>query len=178
MRKTVVFLTFLCLVAGFAFSQQQSGNIFGTVMDENQIGVPGALLTLTSDVFGKMTAVSNPSGEFKFISVPISICEIKSEVTDYAVLVQKNIRVTLGGNITLKLVMVPKRLQEEVVVTAAPRAIDAKKTTHATNLTKDELQTLPTAIFNMESPMVQKLISPTSFQNHRSFIFKQGSPCY
>lgn len=145
MRKILVFLSLFCLAAGFGLSQQQGGNIYGSVVDENQAGIPGALLTLTSDVIGKMTAISGPYGGFKFLSIPVGSYEIKAELENFAVLVQKNITVQLGGNVTLKMVMVPKRVKEEVVVTAAPRAIDAKKTTHATNLNKDELQALPTA---------------------------------
>ncbi len=145
MKRFILFFTLICLVAGFGFSQTRTGNIYGKVVDEGKTGIPGIEVTLSGDLIGTMTTITNNSGRFKFISLSPGIYELKAELEDYATIIRKNLRVEVGNNLTLNLTLVPKQIQEEVVVTAAPITIDSKKTTHSTNLTKEELQTLPTA---------------------------------
>lgn len=145
MRRAIVFVVLFGLLAGMSFTQHRTGNIYGTVADEGKNPLPGILVTLSGDLIGKMTTITNDSGNFKFLSLSPGLYNIKAELQNFATLIQKDIRVEVGNNVSLTLTLVPKKLEEEIVVTAAPVAIDQKKTTHATNLTKEELQTLPSA---------------------------------
>lgn len=148
MKRLFAISIFICLIAGAVlpgFSQERTGNIYGTVTDEAKTPLPGILVTLSGDFIGQMTTITNSNGNLRFLSLSPGIYELKAELDGFATLIRKNIRVSLGSSVTLTLVLVPKKIEEEVVVTAAPLAIDAKKTTYATNLTKEELQTLPSA---------------------------------
>ena len=93
MKRTSVFLAMLCQIAGLAFAQQRTGNIYGKVVDENQSGIPGVKLTLMGDLIGQMTAVSDERGNFRFLSLSPGMYEIKAELRDFAVVIQKNIKV-------------------------------------------------------------------------------------
>lgn len=145
MRRIICCITLISLVAVFGFAQERGGNIYGKVMDESNTPLPGILLTLSGDLIGTMTTISAGNGNFRFLSIPVGTYTLKAELEGFATLVRKGIVIELGSNVTVDMVLVPKKIEEEVVVTATPVAIDQKKTTHATNLTKDELQTIPTA---------------------------------
>jgi len=144
MKRIVVIFTFICLVAGLGFSQVRTGNIYGKVVDESDTPLPGIMVIASGD-FGTLTTITNSNGNFRFISISPGIYQVKAELEGFATVIRKNIRVALGSNVTLTMTMVPKRLEEQIVVEATPLAIDSKKTTHATNLTKEELQILPSA---------------------------------
>ena len=145
MRRIICCITLICLVAAFGFAQERGGNVYGTVMDESKTPLPGILLTLSGNFIGTMTTISDNSGNFRFLSLTPDLYTLKAELEGLATLIRKDIRVELGSSVTVNMVLVPKKIEEEVIVTATPVAIDQKKTTHATNLTKEELQTIPTA---------------------------------
>jgi hypothetical protein len=145
MKRTVLIALCVLLIGGMGFSQERTGNIYGTVVDEGKTALPGILVTLSGDLIGKMTTITNSNGNFKFLSLSPGKYDLKAELEGYATLVRKDVRVEVGANLKFTMTLVPKKIQEEVVVSAAPVAIDAKKTTYATNLSKEELQTLPTA---------------------------------
>jgi len=145
MKRFLVFITLVCLIAGIGYAQQATGNIYGKVTDDGNTAMPGILVTLSGDLIGQMTTITNDTGNFKFLSLSPGIYAVKAELEGFATSIRKEIRVALGANVSLSFTLSPKKLEEEVVVTAAPVAIDQKKTTHATNLTKEELQVLPSA---------------------------------
>jgi hypothetical protein len=145
MRRAIVFVVLFGLIAGMAFSQHRTGNIYGTVTDEGKNPLPGITVTLSGDLIGKMVTITNDSGNFKFLSLSPGDYSVKAELENFATLIRKDIHVEVGNNISLTMTLVPKKLKEEIVVTAAPVIIDRKKVTHATNLTKEELQTIPSA---------------------------------
>ncbi len=145
MKRFIVFVCLIFLFVGAGYSQERTGNIYGSVVDEARTPLPGILITLSGDFIGKMTTISDSNGKFRFLSLSPGIYSVKAELEGFATLIRKDIRVRLGANVTLTITLVPKKIEEEVIVSAAPIAIDVKKTTHATNLSKEELQTLPTA---------------------------------
>ncbi len=156
MKRVIVFFVFVCLVATFGFSQNRTGNIYGTVVDEAKTPLSGILVTLSGDLIGKMTTITNANGNFKFLSLSPGIYDMKAELEGFATLIQKAITVELGNNVSLTMTLVPKKLEEQIVVTAVPVVIDQKKTTHVTNLNKEELQTLPSA----RDPFVMLELAP------------------
>mgnify|MGYP000277067323 FL=1 len=64
--KKLLFVT-LFMVLGNAMAQAQSGNIQGTITDENGIYVPGANVYFESLVKG---GISNFDGKFTLVGIP------------------------------------------------------------------------------------------------------------
>ncbi len=146
MRKHLtITLALFFVIASISFAQVQTGNIYGTVVDENNLPVPGVTVTLLSDQVGKIATITTAKGVFRFLSLPPGKYSIIAELAAFSTVKRKNITVSVGSNVTLKIKMVPKTLKEEIVVKATPPVIDTRKTTTATNLTSEELQALPTA---------------------------------
>ncbi|UCH95864.1 MAG: carboxypeptidase regulatory-like domain-containing protein, partial [Candidatus Aminicenantes bacterium] len=156
MKRAILLFICVCLIAGFGFSQERTGNIYGKVSDEANTPLPGISVTLMGDLVGQMTTITNNNGDYRFLSLSPGDYEVKAELEGFATVIRKDIRVDLGNNVTVNIVMVPKRLEEEIVVTGRPVAIDQKKTTHVTNLSRDELQTLPSA----RDPFVMMELAP------------------
>jgi hypothetical protein len=58
----------LLLAAAPAFAQVSTGNIYGTVTDEQGAVLPGVTVTLAGD-FGTRSTTTSPNGEFRFLAL-------------------------------------------------------------------------------------------------------------
>ncbi|MFH1944619.1 MAG: carboxypeptidase regulatory-like domain-containing protein [Acidobacteriota bacterium] len=145
MRK---FLTILCMLmlALPLVAQQRAGNIYVTVVDNEQNALPGVTITVSGLRTGAMTQITNASGNARFMSLsPGRDYMIKAELQSFKTEIRENIIVEVGANIALEIVMQMGALSEEITVTAVTPVVDQKKTSVGTNVTQDVLQSLPTA---------------------------------
>ncbi len=127
-------------------SQVRSGNIFGVVVEPSGIGIPGVQVILTSSTTGRMTTVTTEGGQYRFLSLPpAGDYTLRFELEGLKTQIRRGIRVAVGENVTINAIMDPGQLTEAVEVVATPPAIDLRKTTAATNLPNEILQSLPTA---------------------------------
>ena len=69
MRKAPLIFALIFICTFSIHAQQKAGNILGKVTTSDGQILPGVLITLTSDVSGKMTAVSNEQGIFRFVTI-------------------------------------------------------------------------------------------------------------
>ncbi len=146
MRKFLAVLAAFLMLAAFGFSQQRTGNIYGKIVDTSGNPLPGVSVTLTGSKIAPMTTVTSEEGNFRFLSLPpAKDYAIKAELEGFKTVVKKDIQVMVGVNVNLTLKMEIGTIKEEIVVEAAVPVIDTKKTTIAANITKDQLQELPTA---------------------------------
>ena len=102
----------------------------------------------------KKTTVSSEEGNYRFIRLNTGDYELKVELEGFKTIIRKGIKLTLGKNVTLTTVMETSTIKEEIVVTAKTGVIDTRKTMVGSNVTKEQLQSLPTArnpwvVFNM-----------------------------
>ena len=68
MKRTLVLALALLASATSGWAQVGAGNIFGVVTDESGSVLPGATISLTSDLGNRATS-SDSRGEFRFISL-------------------------------------------------------------------------------------------------------------
>ncbi|MEI6613714.1 MAG: carboxypeptidase regulatory-like domain-containing protein [Chrysiogenales bacterium] len=142
--KTIILLS-LC-TAAMMYSQTQTGNIYGTVIEPAGSGIPGVMVTLTSATAGKLTTITSETGQYRFIALPPAAdYELKFEVEGLKTQIRKGIRITVGENATINATMELGQISESIEVIASAPVIDLRKTTQATNMTKETLQSLPTA---------------------------------
>ncbi len=140
----IILLLFLFLLPTMA--QVRTGNIYGTVLDSNTgQPLPGVTVILTGPKIAPQKAITTSEGHFRFLSLPPGSYTIKASLKGFKTLLRKNIVVNVGSNIQLTLKLEQGTLQEEITVTAAAPIVDTREATVATNITKDELQELPTA---------------------------------
>ncbi|MBU4267256.1 MAG: carboxypeptidase regulatory-like domain-containing protein [Acidobacteria bacterium] len=145
MKKLVLLFAALALISSVAVAQVQLADIYGTVVLPDGSSIPGVTITLTSDVGGKITAVTSEVGNFRFLKLSPGNYELKFELEGFKTVIRKGIRLSLGKNVTLTVPMETTTIQEEVIVTAKAGVVDTRKTTVGMNVSKEMIQSLPTA---------------------------------
>jgi len=146
MKKRVILMLFCALLGALLVAQTRTGNIYGKTVLDDGTAVPGVLATLESPVQGKLTTVSSVNGNFRFLSLPPdSDYTLTLELEGFKKVVKENLRVKVGENLELIVEMVPGEIVETISIMAATPMLDSRKTTAATNVTQELLQTLPTA---------------------------------
>ncbi len=98
---------------GIAQSQQQTGNLKGTVSDNQGQQLPGVLITITSPVMtGERVQVTNAEGRYRFLELPPGNYELTAELEGFATVKRTNIRIQLGQTITVDIAMTVSTMEE------------------------------------------------------------------
>ena len=145
MKKLVLLLAALALISSVAVAQVQLADIYGTVVLSDGSAIPGVTVSLTGDVTGKMTTVTSEEGNFRFLNLSPGNYELKFELEGFKTVIRKGIRLFVGKNVTLTVPMETTTIQEEVIVTAKAGVVDTRKTSVGVNISKEMIQSLPTA---------------------------------
>ncbi len=142
-----LFLLMCCLLLALPLAaQQRTGNIYGKVVDQEGVPLPGASVVLTGSLTAPMKAVTTEEGNFRFLSLaPGKDYTVKIELQGFKTLTRSDIIVSLGMNTELSFTLEVGGLEEEVTVTAASPVIESKKTTISQTVSYDVLQSLPTS---------------------------------
>ena len=82
---TVVVLAVALLAVGGASAQSTTGRIIGTVIDQGGQGLPGASVTICSDVLigGPRNAIADDDGNFQFISLHPGNYTVKIDLSGF-----------------------------------------------------------------------------------------------
>ena len=145
MKRWILLSCALFLFAGGLSAQQTTADIYGTVVLSDGSVLPGVKVILTADVLGMQTTVTSREGNFRFLRLLPSTYELKLELDGFKTVIQKGVRLYAGKNVTLAIPMETSALNEQVTVLAKPPVIDTRRTTVGMNLTKEALQSLPSA---------------------------------
>jgi len=146
-RKSVlVWMGFLLILCSLAFSQsKETGAITGTVLDEQNEPLPGAVVTITSpNLMGSREFVADAQGQYRFPALPPGEYTVKAQLQGFAASVQQNIRLTTTTRLTIDLVLKPSAVEEEVTVVAHAPTVDVKSTeTASVTMTDEMLRNIP-----------------------------------
>jgi len=175
-----VFLALAATLIALGAYAQTTGNIEGTVVDENRAPLPGVTVEATSTALpaGKIVA-SDVNGRFRLTGLPPGSYSIKCTLEGFAPLEQADIRVDAGGTATLQ-VQMRSAIKEEMTVTGSliPRptleAMSPVSTLEVEELTyrgvtrlEDLLQELP-QIFASQNAIVANGASGSATVNLRN----------
>jgi hypothetical protein len=144
-RFLAVFTAALC-VALFAisgFAQIQSGNIYGKVQAKDGSVLPGVTVTLTG-VGAPQQDVTGPLGDFRFIGLSPGTYSLKAELAGYGVATRTGVGVRLSQNADVTMTLNPS-VTESITVTAEAPVLDVRKTGTGANVSRVELEKIPTA---------------------------------
>ncbi|MEW6363729.1 MAG: TonB-dependent receptor [Acidobacteriota bacterium] len=131
--------------APVANAQMSQGQIYGSVEDETGGVLPGVTVTLTGTQIGTMTQTTGINGDFHFIRLDPGDYDVQCELEGFATYAQKQIVVSVGGAVNLKIVMKPTTVAETITVTAEQPILDTKKTGVGQNVTQEILANVPTS---------------------------------
>lgn len=144
LKLATVLVTVAALVlVGTAVMAQSTGTLSGRVLDANGEAIPGASVVVTSSQLqGPRGTATNVDGQFTLPYLPpASDYTLTIEATNYNKVVRSGLTISLGATSTVE---VRLALQgKEVVVKGQPPAVSLKKIKISTNLSSEELNTLP-----------------------------------
>jgi hypothetical protein len=126
-----------------AYAQLQTGNIYGTVTSRDGSALPGVTVTLTG-VGAPQTFISTADGDFRFLNLSPGTYQLKAELAGYGSAVRQGVAVSVGQNAQVSMALAPS-VAESITVTAEAPLLDTRKAGTAINVTKVELEKVPTS---------------------------------
>ena len=145
MKKFLALLFCASFAIGLA-AQQRTGNISGTVTDDQGNALPGVNLTLTGATIGEIPMVSSAEGKFRFLSLfPANDYAIKAELQGFKTKTETGIIVNVARNSDITITMEQGGIEEQITVVAQTPVVDPKKTQITHTVSYEMLQSLPSA---------------------------------
>jgi len=140
--------TVLLLISAAAVAQQQTGNIYGKVIDRSGGPLPGVTVTLDTGA-AQEVQVTNAQGEFRFLSLPPATMQLKAEMDGFTPVEHPNVVITVGHNTSIEVTLSPaasSKVEDTIIVTAENTALlDERKIGPTTNVNAVELAEIPTS---------------------------------
>ena len=133
----------LLLGAGAAFAQADTGNLYGTVTDNQGQVLPGVTVTL-SGIGAPQVQVSDAQGQFRFLNLSPGNYRIESALEGFSTVVYETVNIRVGRNTTIELTLSPA-VEETITVTTESPLLDQRKIGQSTSVTALELEKIPTA---------------------------------
>ncbi len=143
-RIVAVAAMLLVLGGGAAFAQLQTGNLFGTVMDEQGSPLPGVTVTLTGTAGVPQVQVTNAQGEFRFLGLGPGSYQLKAELEGFSTIEYPNISINIGRNTTIE-VTLASAVEDVITVTAESPLLDERRISTGNTVSQTELEKIPTA---------------------------------
>src|SRR5438045_5667674 len=148
-------LVSLFAVSGYA--QLQTGNIFGKTQAKDGSALPGVTVTMTG-VGAPQTYVSDNTGTFRFLNLAPGTYNLKAELAGFGTASRNGVTVNIGRNADVTMTLNPAAA-ESITVTAEAPLLDVRKTGTGSDVSKIELEKVPTArdpwVILQQTPGVQ-----------------------
>ena len=143
-RKLATFL----VAAGFAASAfgaatSTTGNIYGTVDDEQGGKLPGVSATV-SGCGAPQTTVTDVKGNFHFLNLSPCSYTVKTELAGFATVERSNVTVNVATNTELTISMKVASIATTVTVTSESPLLDTRKANTGATFNYAELKSIPT----------------------------------
>ena len=143
-RLVSTFSVILCLfVAGMAFGQTPTGNLYGTVTDDSGAALPGVTVTV-SGIGAPRTQFTDGQGQWRFLALDPGAYTVTAELEGFGGIEFPDVVVALGRNTSVPLVLTAA-LEETITVTSESPLLDERKLSTGTNVSQVELEKIPTA---------------------------------
>ncbi len=102
----------LALSASVSHAQLQTGNLYGTVTDDQGEPLPGVTVTLSGNGPARVK-VTNAEGQFRFLGLEPGTYQLTAELEGYSTVEYPNVNIQVGRNTSLEITMSPAA--EEVI---------------------------------------------------------------
>lgn len=144
MKRMLLGVAFLLLLAGLAFGQTFRGAINGTVSDPSGSVVPNVTVTATENATGvEHTTTTTSNGEFAFQDLPLGTYTVTAAAKGFAVTKTANVPVSAGSIYTLPIKLSMAQEATTVEVSAAALVLDTTTPTQTTSIPEVSVQNIP-----------------------------------
>ncbi|MBK7926357.1 MAG: TonB-dependent receptor [Bryobacterales bacterium] len=143
----VLSLLLILLSSGsVATAQERFSEINGTAMDSSGGVLPGAKVTVTNKVTGRVTETTTTgSGAYQARNLEPGKYVVRFELKGFSVYEVPEVNLLLGKTLTVDAKMTVGTTEQTIQVTDAAPLIDTTNTTMANNITSEEFDRLPKA---------------------------------
>ena len=145
-RRMAASLLTLALLVGMpalAAAQAFTGRVDVTVADSTGAVLPGVTVELTGPQ--NRTAVTDAAGEAHFLNLAPGTYAVAAKLQGFNDYANPNVVVLTGAAVPLRVSLAVAGMATSVEVTAETPVIDPKRTAVSTNITNDELQSIPSS---------------------------------
>jgi len=132
------------LLAAPLVAQNNTGNVFGNVIDEQGGVIPGGTATLIGPSQPTTTSV-DAQGFFRFLKIPPGKYAVTVTMPGFTTVTRENVTVSVGQNTQVEVQLKLSTVQESVTVTSATPLIDTRKVETGQNFSHEELTQIPTS---------------------------------
>src|SRR5688500_3230003 len=143
MAAMAILAVALLLGSEAALAQQQAGNVFGTVTDDQDSRLPGVTVTL-SGAGAPIIQVTDERGQFRFPGLSPGRYQVSAQLEGFSAVDYPNVQVNIGRNTDLQVQLTPA-LEETITVTSESPLLDERKIAAGTTVSQIELEKIPTA---------------------------------
>lgn len=140
----VPLLVAILAVAAAAQAGGSTAEINGRVSDQNGAVLPNATVTVTdTQKNSSRTVTTDENGEYRFLSMPPGIYQIKVEASGFTSQVKPAFQVTIGQIVELDFTMQVGSQTETVTVTGEAPVIESERTQQSTTINEQFIRNLP-----------------------------------
>jgi hypothetical protein len=145
LMKVLRSLAIFAMATGLAasmYAQATSGNIYGSVSDEQGGKLPGVAVTL-SGCGAPRSTTTGAQGDFRFLNLAPCTYAVKTELSGFATVERNNVVVNLGTNTELAVSMKIASVATTITVTSESPLLDTRKQSSGANFSQQELKSIP-----------------------------------
>lgn len=147
MKKFHITITlFACLLlAAMTFGQETTGGVYGKIVDDQGMVLPGVTVSLENPSISGRTFTSTGLGIYRFAQLPPGSYKLTFELEGFQTVVREQVPVSVGSTSTLNITMEISGVEEVITVTGETPVVDTKKTGVAADMTQEILSNIPSA---------------------------------
>jgi hypothetical protein len=134
------------VTATSSFAQQQTGEIFGRLVDKSGAVLPGVTVTVAGpSLIQPRVVTSSETGTYQIPELPIGSYSVTFELPGFRTVAMQDIRITIGFRAQVNAELEVSTVQETVTVTGQSPIVDTRETGTKTSFDLETLQNLPSA---------------------------------
>jgi hypothetical protein len=152
LRRTFLCLVVITLAVLPAFSQVNTADILGRVLDPKGLAVPGAKVTVVNKDTGlTRQAATGDTGDFAVTLLPPGTYKVTVEKENFATVVYEKVELVVGAKQTLEVSLRIGSAREIVTVTEQPPLVETTRSDLGGSVSPLETQELPILDRNLAS---------------------------
>src|SRR6266853_4740809 len=142
-RLLAIVLASLSILVPARIHAADSANCTGVVLDENDVPIAAAKITLQSSSGQTFSSETDAAGRFLLRNVPVGVYQVEARKEGFFVLSGQTFTLRPGPNEVTLTLKHAEELHEQVQVTAAANQIDTQDTAQRTTITAREIRDIP-----------------------------------
>jgi hypothetical protein len=141
--RVVAVAALLLLVGVPGFAQLQSGNLYGTITDDQGAALPGVTVTLSGQG-APAVQVTDAQGRFRFLNLSPGAYRLDAQLEGFSSVEYPNISINVGRNTEIEVTM-NAAVEDVITVTAESPLLDERRISTGSTVSQTELEKIPTA---------------------------------